>query len=318
MRLHVEIGCLGLDSARSAKPRASASGRAAVTPRPGMYFGFQPDRAALSVRRLVGGEGFVVDDVRCNAGRSGWSEPEHTSGYALVLTRSGCFERRADGTETFVDAAVAYFRAPGEEQLIAHPAECGDRCTSIGLDPTFVASLWGGDPEGSGGPIFSTPVLDLAHRKLLANCRAGASGADVAELITNIAAIALAQRDETRVVSGRPASAAVRRRIVGDARRLLAENPARTLTDLARELTVSPHHLSRIFSTGTGASLTTYRKRLRARAALERIADGERSFARVAADLGFSDHAHLTRTIRSETGLTPSALRRIWGAAAGE
>src|SRR4051794_25008726 len=137
-------------------------------------FGFAPDRAALSVRRLVRGDGFVVDDVRCRAGRSGWSEAEQTSGHALVLTRSGCFERRTNGTAMLVDAAVAYFSAPGEEQSVAHPADCGDRCTSIGLDPAFLAALWGGDPDGSPDAVFSTPALDLAHRLLLAGCRADA------------------------------------------------------------------------------------------------------------------------------------------------
>jgi AraC-like DNA-binding protein len=50
--------------------------------------------------------------------------------------------------------------------------------------------------------------------------------------------------------------------------------------------------------------------RLRVRAALERLAGGERSLARLAADLGFADQSHLCRVIRSETGHTPSALRR--------
>jgi AraC-like DNA-binding protein len=49
--------------------------------------------------------------------------------------------------------------------------------------------------------------------------------------------------------------------------------------------------------------------RLRVRAALERLAGGERQLARLAADLGFADQAHLTRAVRAETGATPSALR---------
>jgi AraC-like DNA-binding protein len=50
--------------------------------------------------------------------------------------------------------------------------------------------------------------------------------------------------------------------------------------------------------------------RLRARAALERLAGGERDLARLAAELGFADQSHLTRVVRSETGRTPAALRR--------
>ena len=129
----------------------------------------------------------------------------------------------------------------------------------------------------------------------------------------NIVSAALAQHSSPRLDSGRATSAAARRRIVRDARQLLADDPTRTLRELARKLAVSPHHLSRIFSAATGTSVTAYRNRLRTRAALERIADGERSLTRLAAELGFTDHAHLTRTIRRETGLPPSIHRRNWG-----
>ena len=49
--------------------------------------------------------------------------------------------------------------------------------------------------------------------------------------------------------------------------------------------------------------------RLRARAALERLAEGEQNLARLAAELGFADQSHLCRVVRSETGATPAALR---------
>jgi AraC-like DNA-binding protein len=51
--------------------------------------------------------------------------------------------------------------------------------------------------------------------------------------------------------------------------------------------------------------------RLRVRDVLNRLADGERDLARLAADVGFTDHSHLCRVVRTETGLTPSALRRV-------
>ncbi|WP_372518087.1 helix-turn-helix domain-containing protein [Solirubrobacter ginsenosidimutans] len=49
---------------------------------------------------------------------------------------------------------------------------------------------------------------------------------------------------------------------------------------------------------------------LRVRAALERLSGGEQDLARLAADAGFADHAHLTREMRALLGLTPSALKR--------
>lgn len=79
---------------------------------------------------------------------------------------------------------------------------------------------------------------------------------------------------------------------------------------LAAGLDVSATHLSRLFRAGTGHTIARHRMRLRARAALERLAGGEQHLARLAAELGFADQSHLCRVIRSETGQTPSHLRR--------
>jgi transcriptional regulator GlxA family with amidase domain len=51
--------------------------------------------------------------------------------------------------------------------------------------------------------------------------------------------------------------------------------------------------------------------RLRARAALDLLAGGERDLARVAAAAGFADQSHLCRVMQSEGGRAPSALRAL-------
>jgi transcriptional regulator GlxA family with amidase domain len=99
------------------------------------------------------------------------------------------------------------------------------------------------------------------------------------------------------------------RAIVDGARVAMSENPDRSQVDLARELSVSPHHLSRVFRSLTGETITAYRARLRVRAALERMRGGELDLARLAADTGFADQSHLCRQVRLQTGQTPSALR---------
>jgi AraC-like DNA-binding protein len=48
---------------------------------------------------------------------------------------------------------------------------------------------------------------------------------------------------------------------------------------------------------------------VRVRVALERIGDGEDSLARLAAEFGFADQAHLSRVVRCELQRTPSELR---------
>jgi AraC-like DNA-binding protein len=104
-----------------------------------------------------------------------------------------------------------------------------------------------------------------------------------------------------------------RRALTDEAREAIASGrpEASGLVPLARHLEVSPSHLSRTFRSETGMSVTRYRNRIRVTAALDRIEQGEQDLARLAADLGFADHAHLTRTVRAETGRPPAALRRL-------
>jgi AraC-like DNA-binding protein len=78
-----------------------------------------------------------------------------------------------------------------------------------------------------------------------------------------------------------------------------------------RELSVSPHHLSRVFSASTGHTISRHRMRLPTRAVLERLAAGDNDLTRLAADLGFADQSHLCRVVRSESGVPPSVLRRL-------
>ncbi|GAA2334555.1 hypothetical protein GCM10010170_014070 [Dactylosporangium salmoneum] len=60
-----------------------------------------------------------------------------------------------------------------------------------------------------------------------------------------------------------------------------------------------------------GVPITRYRNRVRLGWALDRIEDGATDLAAIAADLGFSDQAHLCRTARQHLGHSPAALRRL-------
>ena len=154
-------------------------------------------------------------------------------------------------------------------------------------------------------PVFTTAFEDLAHRRLLA----AADEHEIEEHVIALVAAVVRRIAVPRPALGRTATTALRRRIVDAARECLAADPRLSLVALAQRLAISPHHLSRVFAAETGETLSRYRNRLRARIALERLADGEPSLARIAADLGFADHAHLTRVVRAEAGAPPSRLR---------
>ena len=119
----------------------------------------------------------------------------------------------------------------------------------------------------------------------------------------------------TQRAASRATTAAARRTLVDAARELLAADPGTLgLRQVAQRLGCSPYHLSRVFRRQAGMTLTRYRNRIRVHIALDAIEAGNTNLADLAAELGFADHAHLTRTVRGECGHTPQALRQLLAA----
>ncbi|MEV0594871.1 helix-turn-helix domain-containing protein [Nonomuraea cavernae] len=264
-----------------------------------------------SAVRLGAGQGFVIDAVTCADDHRGWSAAETSSGYRVVLVRQGRFRRMADGRPAMVDPTMAYLGVPGEEEHFAHPAG-GDVCTSLCLS----AELWRLLAGAETGPVRSTLYvdarLDLTHRRLLTAARGGDGAFELTEALLSLLSATLAQA--TPATGSRHASSSGSTTAIVDAAResVVAGAPAAAgLLPLAESLAVSPYQLSRAFTRELGVSLTHYRNRVRVGQALDRLENGEPSLALLAADLGFADQAHLTRTIRRHVGHTPSALRRL-------
>jgi AraC-like DNA-binding protein len=264
----------------------------------------------LSMCTFVDRDGVEVSDVTCRHPRGRGHTDEQTGGHTIVFVRRGCFVRSADGVESLLDPTVAYCMNVGEEQRYDHPHNEGDDCTSLVLRPDLIASLWGGELRLPSTPLRTSPEIDLEHRLLLSAGRNGADPHELVERALMLAAGALEQSDPRPIASGRPATIRAQRAAADGVREILAGDAGRSLPELAHELAVSPHHLSRVFRSLTGNTISRHRMRLRARAALERLAGGESDLARIAADVGFADQSHLCRVIGQETGSTPAALRR--------
>lgn len=264
----------------------------------------------LSATTLHHGAGIEICDVACRHRRGRGLPDEQAGGHALVFVRRGCFVRSGNGLESVLDPTLAYCMNPGEEQRYDHPHDQGDDCTSLFIDSELLTSIWGGDPMLPREPLPTSPRIDIEHRQLLSAARRGAHPDELFERAIVLSAAALEQVEEQRVTAGQPAGTRARRLVADGVREILAESPECSLPELARELSVSPHHLSRVFRAATGHTVSRHRMRLRTRAALDRLAAGEQSLARLAADLGFADQSHLCRVMRQETGRAPSALRQ--------
>jgi AraC-like DNA-binding protein len=78
---------------------------------------------------------------------------------------------------------------------------------------------------------------------------------------------------------------------------------------LSRESGASPRNLSRLFHEWVGLPPKRFARIVRAQTALRRLAKASpRDLAALAAELGFSDHAHLTREVQTLLGEAPSTL----------
>lgn len=183
-------------------------------------------------------------------------------------------------------------------------------CTSVQVAPELWRDLAGEAGGTARSALYVDGPLDLAHRRCL---RAAARG-DVDYAATEHL-LALVHRAVEQVVArprpiDRPATD---RRLVAAAREAIAvDHPAAAgLVPLAALVGASPYRLSRAFTRELGVSVTRYRNRVRLGRALDRLEAGEPSLAVLAADLGFADQAHLSRTVREQLGHTPTVLRRL-------
>jgi AraC-like DNA-binding protein len=248
----------------------------------------------LNFRPVLDTPDVRIWDVACSHPPAAWAQNEVARGSALVFARRGVFRRRGRHGEDVIEPGVAYLQGAGEEDEFAHP-HGGDACTSIGVSDALLASLLR-EPRLPAGVIATTAREDVALRTLR-------SEDDAIALLASV----FARLAPVRLASGRPSTAAARRALAADAREALAREPSLGLVALGRLVGASPHHLSRVFRDEVGVPVSLYRRHLRLRRALEGLDD---DLARVAADAGFADHAHLSREARALLGATPSELRR--------
>ena len=94
------------------------------------------------------------------------------------------------------------------------------------------------------------------------------------------------------------------------ARLLQADPSAGDLADLALTVGLSPSHLSRLFTTQMGLSISRFRNQQRLDRFMRLYRHGRGTTALAAAhEAGFGSYAQFHRVFRQETGRNPSALR---------
>jgi AraC-like DNA-binding protein len=234
---------------------------------------------------LFAGPLIRVTDVTCRAPCGDRGAEEHTDVPELVLPRRGVFAVHHRGQMVVADPMTAVVLRG--EYRVSHPYLGGDRCLALTFPPDLYEEALG------------TAWVLRARQRMAIGCELGVLGAEE-QAMRFLADLAGTPRLRN---SAR----------IDQVRELLAARMTErwTLPGIAREVHLSPYHLARQFRAATGQTIAGYLTGLRLAAALDRIQAGEDNLARVAADLGFVSHSHLTERFRSRYGVTPSEVRKI-------
>lgn len=235
-----------------------------------------------------------------------WTGTNHVGPCALVAlpgtpVRIRHLGRRPDD-ERVCDATQLVVYAAGQDYRRRALVPAGDHCLFVRLDEDDGLRLTTPPP-----PVVPCPASAyLAAHALRRRLAAGMSALAADEAMTTLAEAVLA------AVRGAPAPdpalRASSRDLVEDAKAVLARRYAEplTLAGIAREVSVSPFHLARVFRAVTGTSLHAHRTGLRLR---HLAATGEpRRLATMAVEVGFASHSHMTERFRTYFGTTPSSL----------
>jgi len=292
----------------------------------------------LCIRPLHASASVSVYDVACRPHDKHRGSEERPLRHQIVFPRRGVFELESRGEKLIADANHVLFFNRDEGYHVAHPAGRGDDCTVFAFDDRVLrAALELADPRwldvvsGRGVPPTTSDALSQPFRFLHGasdervfwaqeRLRRAAQTPHPESLALEEAALELLTAVlrgtyRTRGLSGqavRSSTRAAHSETVQRTRLFLAtafgENAS--LADVGRAVHASPFHLARLFRRETGLTIHQYRHRLRLRAGLTRIVDGETNLSTLALALGFSSHSHLTDAFRLAFGISPSECRK--------
>ncbi|HYL27156.1 MAG TPA: AraC family transcriptional regulator [Candidatus Nitrosotalea sp.] len=245
--------------------------------------------------------GVLLTEVRHSAAKS-VDEHQHDASYFSLLLE-GAYEERGDGFDLRYEPYTLVFhaaRTPHQDRMLG---PC--RFFAVDLLPRWeavIAELGGARAHvfelAGGDPVWL--VLRL-YREFLA--RADAAESAVEALIYELCAHVAARSPEDSLEPAWLAQAdvAVRDRF---------REPL-DLRGLAATIGVHPTHLCRAFRRFRGHTISDAVIGARVQYVARKLADCDEPLAEIAADAGFTDQSHMTRTFKRVTGSPPGDHRRV-------
>lgn len=245
--------------------------------------------------RPIGGEaGRFVESIWFARGRiPGVREriaPTGSTAAAVVL--GDPILQTPDGEGTALGADTGFLIGPHDRPIVNEP-QGETYCVRI-TTPVACRLAFGLAPAALRGRVVD--LLEAwpraaALRRELSICRSPAEALDIVE-----ATLQTPEAFDRHAFARCEAAAAE-----------LSADPTRPIADIAAGLGVSHGHLDRQFTEQVGLSPRMLARILRMRRLLDEIdVHGAVGWADKAADLGWSDQAHLIRDFKRHTGVTPS------------
>lgn len=231
------------------------------------------------------------------------SEVEETEDHhTLVFPIEGVFWVDTGSSLTSATPSKLLFFHKGQTRRVHHPHGANDRSIYVSLSQRFAEPFADVDGyfrrmEALTEPRFDLRLIRLVHR-------AGQRRLTRLELDEFVLHTLRHHTDEPQSPT---LHSPQHRDIANDADEHLAIHFREDcdLSEVARDIGVSPHHLSRVFKAVTGRSLTQRRAQLRLRYATEEIVSGHDDLSTVALEAGFYDHSHMANSFRAHLGISP-------------
>lgn len=272
-------------------------------------------------RVIFRGAGVQVGSFSCPTSDPRFRDSGPTENHLVVFPRNGVWIRHAGSRAFVADPQVVTIYNRGQEYTRASISPDGDRCDWFAVAPALASEIArtynerNDDEERPFTQQFAlcSPSLYLQQRRLFLSITRGALDAfQIEEAVIGLVASVIARSRANAPwphATTEPTDA--HRDLIERTRATIVANIAEhhSVASLALSLGTSPFHLCRVFRKCTGMTLHVYRLEVRQRMLLERLSTPNADLSRIAMELGFSSHSHLTATLRQRTGFTPRYLR---------
>jgi AraC-like DNA-binding protein len=271
------------------------------------------DRVVFATGDVVAGE------FRCPTSYPTFATAGRINHPVVAVPRSSVWLERENAPRFVADPGFATIYNPGQPYLRHAISPDGDQSDWLGIserlarDAVRQFSAHDADHPEPLRHAAAAVASDtyLAQRRLFARLNAGvADPMEVEEVALDvvIAVLRSAYSDSSRREAAPPRRGRARQNLVESAKAAilsrLFENSS--ISDLARDIDVSPYHLCRSFRAETGVTLHAYRRNIRLRTALGLTDSYRGNLSALALRAGFYSHSHFTTAFRHAFGVSPS------------